>query len=161
MQKIYKVNFSEETFVASNEKVGNTEEFVNFTVEDVLIYHHKKRSQTSYFHLAGSNEMEKILFLVTQDNQLIEELGMLKPNQERTLDILEPSKQNNFVSITMNTLLKNIEKNQGDYELEIDGRAYSFRLVKGIKCRNLLERIDTYMEECENIKEYATGVLKV
>ena len=50
---------------------------------------------------------------------------------------------------------KQLENNQGDYEIEFDNRSYSFRLVKGIKVKNNLEKIDTYIEEATNMLEYA------
>lgn len=154
MQKIHKSSFINEQPVSFNEKSTTTEEFLQLSVEEILIYHHKAHANTTYFYLSDNIESNKLLFLVTQEEPLREELKLLKPNREKTLDIFQQTVSNDFTSVTIKKLLENLSGNQGDYEIELDDRGYSFRLVRGIKVRNLLEKIDIYHEELENIKEY-------
>lgn len=130
------------------------EKFLNSSIEDLLIKHHRKHCENTCFFTEGTKETERFMFIISQDKELIKELNMLKPNQEKTLDIFEPSSQNNFVSVTLDKLIKQLNSNQGDYEIELDGRGYSFRLVKGIKVRNTLEKIDIYFDEAHNMLEY-------
>lgn len=130
------------------------ESFLGSSVEDLLIQHHRRHAENSCFFIDGVKETDRFMFIIAQDKELIEELGMLKPNQEKTLDIFQPSAQNNFTSITLEKLVKQLEGNQGDYEIDLDGRAYSFRLVKGIKVKNNLEKIEVYIEEATNMLEY-------
>ena len=40
------------------------------------------------------------------------------------------------------------------YAIDLDNRAYSFRLVRGIKVKNNLEKIELYVEEATNMLEY-------
>lgn len=130
------------------------ETFLDCSVENFLIQHHRRHAENSCFFIEGVKETERYMFIISQDKELIQELGMLKPNQEKTLDIFESSSQNNFTSITLEKLAQQLNGNQGDYEIDLDGRAYSFRLVKGIKVRNNLEKIETYIEEATNMLEY-------
>lgn len=160
MPLIYKNNYLADMLSSSIQSPGTYEDFTNFTIEDIIINHHRKNSLTTCFFISEDTNIPKVAFVLTQDMELIEYLKMKKPNLEKTLDILEPSKQNDFVSITLGKLLNNLETNQGDYELEIDSRKYSFRLVRGVKAKNLLEKIDTYIEEKENIKDYAVEANK-
>lgn len=139
---------------STHEAFGTYEDFSNITIEDIIVNHHRKNSLTTCFYISEEHNVAKIAFILTQDMDLIEELKMKKPNLERTLDILEPSNQNNFISITLGKLISNLEANQGDYELEIDSRKYSFRLVRGVKSKNLLEKIDVYIENKQNLKDY-------
>lgn len=131
-----------------------TEEFLNLSVEDLLVQHHRRNAENSCFFIEGIKETDRYMFIVSQDKELIQELSMLKPNQEKTFDILQLSLQNNFTSVTLEKLVKQLESNQGDYEIELDGRAYSFRLVKGLKVKNTLEKVDNYFDEATNMLEY-------
>lgn len=130
------------------------ENFLSASIEDLLVQHHRRNGENSLFYVEGIKETDRYMFIISQDKELIQELSMLKPNQEKTLDIFQPSLQNNFTSVTLHKLVQQLESNQGDYEIEFDGRAYSFRLVKGIKVKNTLEKIDNYFEEASNMLEY-------
>lgn len=130
------------------------EQFLSLSIEDFLVQHHRRNAENSCFFIEGIKETDRLMFIVSQDKELIQELSMLKPNQEKTLDIFQPSLQNHFTSVTLEKLLKQLESNQGDYEIELDGRAYSFRLVKGLKVKNTLEKIDNYFDEATNMLEY-------
>lgn len=138
----------------------NMEDFLNLNVESLIVQHHRRNSENSCFYIDGIKETERFMFIISQDNELISELNMLRPNREQTLDIFDNSKQNDFTSITLNQLAKQLVGNQGDYELEVDGRAYSFRFIKGIKVKNNLEKINIYIEEATNILEYSSQKVK-
>lgn len=128
--------------------------FLDLSIENLLVQHHRRNAENSCFFIEGVRETDRYMFIISQDKELIQELNMLKPNQENTLDIFQTSQQNNFTSVTLAKLDKQLEGNQGDYEIELDNRAYSFRLVKGIKVRNNLEKIDLYIEEATNMLDY-------
>lgn len=130
------------------------ENFLNLSIEDLLVQHHRRNGENSCFFIEGIKETDRYMFIISQDKELIQELSMLKPNPEKTFDIFQPSLQNNFTSVTLGKLVAQLESNQGDYEIELDGRAYSFRLLKGLKVRNTLEKIDNYFEEATNMLEY-------
>lgn len=129
-------------------------DFLNLSIEDLLVQHHRRNAENSCFFIEGIRETERYMLIISQDSELIQELGMSKPNPEKTVDIFQDSKQNSFTSITLEKLSKQLEGNQGDYELELDNRAYSFRLVRGIKVKNNLEKIDLYVEEATNMLDY-------
>jgi hypothetical protein len=153
MKKIQRSFTIGKGFFESSEPV-TSEDFMKLTVEELLVQHHRRNAENSCFFIEGVKELDRVMFIIAQDNELIDELKMLKPNRENTLDLLTPSNQNDFTSITLNQLNKQLESNQGDYEIEFDNRSYSFRLVKGIKVKNNLEKIDTYIEEATNMLEY-------
>ena len=132
----------------------NIDSFLNLSIEDFLIQHHRRNSENSCFYIDNEKETQRYMLIIAQDNELIKELGMLIPNREKTLDLFAPTNQNDFTSVKLLKLIEQLDKNQGDYELEFDNRAYSFRLVKGIKVRNNLEKIDLYIEEATNMLEY-------
>lgn len=149
MQKIYRSSFAIDKGEYNAEKVGTLNEFLNLSVEDILIQHHKKNADTTHFFLSADKKQDQILFLLTQDKNLISHLKMSKPNPQKTNDLLEPIEQTNFTSIKLNKLVEAMEEKQADYALDIDGRGYSFRLVLGIKATNLLDNIDSYKEHLD------------
>lgn len=137
-----------------------TEDFLSLSIEQFIVQHHRRNAEVSYFYTDGVKESERFMFVISQDKELTEELHMLKPNQEKTVDIFQPSKQNCFTTVTLEKLSQQLEGNQGDYEIELDNRAYSFRLVKGIKVKNNIEKIDTYFDEASNMLEYQSVKVK-
>lgn len=137
-----------------------TEDFLNLSIEQLIVQHHRRNADNSCFYIEDIKETERFMFIIVQDKELIEELGMLKPNQEKTIDIFQDLKQENFTSITLENLSKQLEGNQGDYEIELDDRSYSFRFVRGIKVKNNLEKIDAYFDEATNILEYQIQKVK-
>lgn len=147
-------------YFEGSEAIINIEDFLNLSVESLIVQHHRRNAENSCFYIDGIKETERFMFIISQDNELISELNMLKPNREKTLDIFDNSKQNDFTSVTLSKLTKQLEGNQGDYEIDVDGRSYSFRLVKGIKVKNNLEKIELYIEDATNILEYSTQKVK-
>ena len=121
-------------------------DFLNLTIEDILIEHHKRNSITSNFIFNAEKQSNSIMFLVSQDLNLINKLKMNIPNEEKTFDIFEPNNQNFLASVSIKTLLNNVENNKNNYELSIDNRDYSFLLVKGIKIKNILTQITDYID---------------
>jgi len=154
MKKVQKSFTIGKGFFEASEPI-NEDMFMNMSVEELLVQHHRRNAENSCFFIEGVKEFDRVMFIIAQDSELIDELKMLKPNKEKTLDLLTPSSQNDFTSITLNQLNKQLEGNQGDYEIEFDNRSYSFRLIKGIKVKNNLEKIETYIEEATNMLEYA------
>lgn len=147
-------------YFESSEPV-TAETFLNLNIEQLIVQHHRRNAENSCFYIENVKETERLMFMIVQDKELIEEMNMLKPNKEKTIDIFQKLEQNNFTAITLSMLSKQLESNQGDYELDIDDRAYSFRLVKGIKVKNNLEKINSYFDEATNILEYQTQKPKV
>lgn len=132
----------------------NIEDFLKLSIEDLLVQHHRRNAENSCFYIEGIRETERYMFIISQDNELIQELNMAKPNPQKTVDIFQNTEQNSFTSITLEKLAKQLEGNQGDYAIDLDNRAYSFRLVRGIKVKNNLEKIELYVEEATNMLEY-------
>jgi hypothetical protein len=137
-----------------NTETTNIDNFLSYSIEDLLIQHHRRNAENSYFFIDEIKEADRYIFIISQDKELIQDLGMLEINQEKTLDIFESSFQNNFTSITLEKLLKQLELDQKDYKIELNGCNYSFRFAKGIKAQDNLDKIEIYIEEASNILEY-------
>lgn len=138
----------------------SSENFLNLSIEELIVQHHRRNAENSCFYNEDVKESERFMFIISQDKDLIEELNMLKPNQEKTLDIFQKSNQNSFTVVTLQKLSQQLEGNQGDYEIELDNRAYSFRFVKGIKVKNNLEKIDNYFDDANNMLTYTLQKVK-
>ena len=138
-------NHKNKSFFSIDKKIEEVD-FLNLTVEDILIEHHKRNSITTNFILNADKQSNSVMFLVSQDLNLINKLKMTIPNEEKTFDIFEPNKQNFLSSVSIKTLLNNLENNKNNYELSIDNRDYSFLLVKGIKIKNILTQITDYVD---------------
>lgn len=137
-------------YFENSEPITN-EQFLNLSVEDLLVQHHRRKSLNSCFYTQDIRETERLMFIISQDKEFISDFSMSKPNPENTIDIFQNTQQNSFVDVTLKELSKQLENSQGDYDIDFDKRSYSFRLIKGIKVKNMLEKIENYLENPNNI----------
>lgn len=146
------INLNGGIFEQSNQI--NFDDFMNLQIVDLIAQHHRRKADTSIFFTDGTDlkEKDKYMFIISQDISFVSENKMLTPNPEKTLDLFNQINQQNIVSLKQ--LNNQMENNQTDYELQIDNNSYSFRLIKGIKVKNFLEKFNTYSEEIFNINEY-------
>lgn len=149
------IGFVRETTIQFNNSSCSKEEFLNLTIENVLLKFHSTKANFSYFYL--NNGEEPLCFVVSQHADLTSELKMLK-----TKNFNHPSKTQDLFgnqdqllsSVTLKTLLNDVENDKADFHLAIDNIEYVFRLALKNQADKVVSTVNEYIEDMDNMKDY-------
>lgn len=126
------------------------DDFLNMTMEHLLINHHRRNGKITSFYLIDSDSNNHICFLISEDTQLNKKLNMIDPRKISSPDKsyeLFPQETYQYENIKLLNLCKNLDNENADFQLHVDNMHYCFRLSVGQEAIKTDKKIVNYIDE--------------
>ena len=132
------------------------EDFLNFNAQNLLNIMKEKNSDTAFYSFSNpTDKSSTLLFLVSKNSEIIDELKMKTPTENRTQPLFseEDLPTNSTFKSLISTL--SIDQTHTDFFLEDSGTKYSFKIAYGGKANSLLSNLNRFLDELDMFKEVA------
>jgi hypothetical protein len=137
----------------------NADDFLEFNASHLLDVMKKKNSDTAYYSLTcPEDKSSSLLFLVSKNKDIIDELKMKTAKETRTQSLF--SEDELPVASSFKSLLKtfSVDQTHCDFLLEEKGEKFSFKVAYGGKANSLLSNLNRFLDETEMFKEVSQKI---
>lgn len=154
------LNISDKQKITHENKMKTLDDFKSMSFEEIIINYHKKDATTTRYVFSEDNSLNsnKIVILLTQDNDLITELKLPTYSREESPNVsYELFDDHGLKNVQLNNILNDMSEHAKiDFLYNFDSRSYSISVAQGKYAKKLIKSVDLYVEEIENMMEYST-----
>lgn len=138
-----------------------SDDFLNFNAGHLLDIMKTKNSDTAYYSLScPEDKSSSLLFLVSKNKDVIDELKMKTAKEHRTQPLFDDNELP--ISSSFKSLIQtfSVDQTHSDFFLEDNGEKFSFKVAYGGKANSLLSNLNRFLDEHEMFKEVAEQISK-
>lgn len=133
-----------------------SDDFLEFNAGHLLDIMKNKNADTAYYSLTcPEDKSSSLLFLVSKNPEVIDELKMKTAKENRSLSLFDDNDLP--ISSSFKSLIKtfSVDQTHSDFFLEDKGEKFSFKVAFGGKANSLLSNLTRFLDETEMFKEVA------
>lgn len=135
------------------------EKFLEFDAKNLLDLMNKHESDTAFYSLTVPNDKSAtLLFLVSKNQEIIDELKMKSAKESRSMTLFENEQLP--LNSTFKSLVKtfSVDQDHNDFFLDDNGERYSFKVAFGGKANATLSNLNRFLDELDMFKEIAEKI---